>query len=194
MTEYKLAVVGGGGVGKSALTIQFIQGNFLEEYDPTIQDSYRKQATIDDKTCFLDILDTAGQEEFQALQDSYMRSQEGFLLVYSITDKKSLEELRNFREKILRVKDRDKVPMVIIGNKCDLESERQVSEADGKNLAAEFDVPFFEGSAKIPKNVHESFYALVKEVIKDKEYQEKNKKDSKKDSKKKGKKKGCIVL
>jgi GTPase KRas protein len=194
MTEYKLAVVGGGGVGKSALTIQFIQGNFLEEYDPTIQDSYRKQATIDDKTCFLDILDTAGQEEFQALQDSYMRSQEGFLLVYSITDKKSLEELRNFREKILRVKDRDRVPLVIIGNKCDLESERQVAESAGKNLAAEFGVPFFEGSAKIPKNVQESFYALVKEVIKDKEYQEKNKKDSKKDKKGGKKKGGCSVL
>ena len=58
MTEYKLVIVGGGGVGKSALTIQLIQNHFIDEYDPTIEDSYRKQVTIDDETCLLDILDT----------------------------------------------------------------------------------------------------------------------------------------
>lgn len=64
MTEYKLVIVGGGGVGKSALTIQLIQNHFIDEYDPTIEDSYRKQVTIDEETCLLDILDTAGQEEY----------------------------------------------------------------------------------------------------------------------------------
>ena len=69
MTEYKLVIVGGGGVGKSALTIQLIQNHFIDEYDPTIEDSYRKQVTIDDETCLLDILDTAGQEEYSAMRD-----------------------------------------------------------------------------------------------------------------------------
>ncbi|KAJ2412090.1 RAS1 protein, partial [Coemansia sp. RSA 2531] len=63
--EYKLVVVGGGGVGKSALTIQFIQSHFVDEYDPTIEDSYRKQCTIDNETAMLDVLDTAGQEEYR---------------------------------------------------------------------------------------------------------------------------------
>jgi len=63
-TEYKLVIVGGGGVGKSALTIQLIQNHFIDEYDPTIEDSYRKQVTIDDETCLLDILDTAGNTFF----------------------------------------------------------------------------------------------------------------------------------
>jgi hypothetical protein len=58
MTEYKLVIVGGGGVGKSALTIQLIQSHFVDEYDPTIEDSYRKQVNIDDETCLLDILGT----------------------------------------------------------------------------------------------------------------------------------------
>jgi small GTP-binding protein len=64
LREYKLVVVGGGGVGKSALTIQFIQSHFVDEYDPTIEDSYRKQCVIDDEVALLDVLDTAGQEEY----------------------------------------------------------------------------------------------------------------------------------
>ncbi|CEI96969.1 Putative Ras-like protein 2 [Rhizopus microsporus] len=63
--EYKLVMVGGGGVGKSALTIQFIQSHFVDEYDPTIEDSYRKQCIIDSETALLDVLDTAGQEEYR---------------------------------------------------------------------------------------------------------------------------------
>ena len=69
MTEYKLVVVGAGGVGKSALTIQLIQNHFVDEYDPTIEDSYRKQVVIDGETCLLDILDTAGQEEGAVQED-----------------------------------------------------------------------------------------------------------------------------
>ena len=77
---YKLVVVGAGGVGKSALTIQLIQNQFMEEYDPTIEDSYRKQVVVDKEACYLDILDTAGQEEYSAMKDQYMRTGEGFLI------------------------------------------------------------------------------------------------------------------
>ena len=66
--EHKLVVLGGGGVGKSALTIRLVTDNFLEEYDPTIEDSYRKQVKIDGEAALLDILDTAGQEEFDSMQ------------------------------------------------------------------------------------------------------------------------------
>eukprot|EP00490_Sorites_sp_Unknown_P007071 CAMPEP_0114656500 /NCGR_PEP_ID=MMETSP0191-20121206/12423_1 /TAXON_ID=126664 /ORGANISM="Sorites sp." /LENGTH=80 /DNA_ID=CAMNT_0001873811 /DNA_START=37 /DNA_END=276 /DNA_ORIENTATION=- len=69
--EYKIVVLGGGGVGKSALTIRLVNDNFLEEYDPTIEDSYRKQCDIDGTPCMLDILDTAGQDDFAALRDAW---------------------------------------------------------------------------------------------------------------------------
>mmetsp|Transcript_38734 Transcript_38734/g.62980 ORF Transcript_38734/g.62980 Transcript_38734/m.62980 type:complete len:80 (+) Transcript_38734:121-360(+) len=70
--EYKLAVLGSGAVGKSALTIRLVTDNFLDEYDPTIEDSYRKQAVIDNKVALLDILDTAGQDEFSSMQVSFL--------------------------------------------------------------------------------------------------------------------------
>jgi GTPase KRas protein len=166
MTEYKLVIVGGGGVGKSALTIQLIQNHFIDEYDPTIEDSYRKQVTIDEETCLLDILDTAGQEEYSAMRDQYMRTGQGFMLVYAITSRSSFDEIASFREQILRVKDKDKVPMVLIGNKCDLETERQVTTGEGQDLSKSFGCPFYESSAKTRINVEESFYELVREIRK----------------------------
>lgn len=124
--EYKIVVVGGGGVGKSALTIQFIQSHFVDEYDPTIEDSYRKQCVIDEEVALLDVLDTAGQEEYSAMREQYMRTGEGFLLVYSITSRNSFDEILTFQQQILRVKDKDYFPVVVVANKCDLEYERQV--------------------------------------------------------------------
>jgi len=167
MTEYKLVIVGGGGVGKSALTIQLIQNHFIDEYDPTIEDSYRKQVTIDEETCLLDILDTAGQEEYSAMRDQYMRTGQGFLCVYSITAKSTFDEITSFREQILRVKDKDKVPMILVGNKCDLEHERQVTTMEGQELSRNFGCPFLETSAKSRVNVEESFYQLVREIRKE---------------------------
>jgi len=167
MTEYKLVIVGGGGVGKSALTIQLIQNHFIDEYDPTIEDSYRKQVTIDNETCLLDILDTAGQEEYSAMRDQYMRTGQGFLMVYAITSRSSFEELVGFKDQILRVKDADRVPMAVVGNKSDLESERQVSNQEGADLARSFGAPFFETSAKTRVNVEECFYQIVREIRKD---------------------------
>ncbi|KAK5078502.1 RAS1 protein [Lithohypha guttulata] len=166
LREYKLVVVGGGGVGKSCLTIQLIQSHFVDEYDPTIEDSYRKQCVIDDEVALLDVLDTAGQEEYAAMREQYMRTGEGFLLVYSIDSKQSFDEIRTFQQQILRVKDKDYFPIIIVGNKCDLEQDRVVSKEEGMALARSFGCKFMETSAKQRINVEGAFYELVREIRK----------------------------
>ncbi|XP_078481733.1 ras-related protein R-Ras2 [Ciona intestinalis] len=172
-TAYRLVVVGGGGVGKSALTIQFIQSYFVTDYDPTIEDSYRKQCVIDGRVGNLDILDTAGQEEFSAMREQYMRSGEGFLLVFSVADKLSFNEIHNFHRQILRVKDRDEFPMILVGNKCDLETPpRCVTTSEAKAMAKEFGVPYIETSAMLKINVDQAFYDLVRSIREFQKYPE----------------------
>jgi len=134
--------------------------------DPTIEDSYRKQVEIDTETCLLDILDTAGQEEFSAMRDQYMRTGQGFLMVYDITTRTSFDEISSFRSQILRVKEDDHVPCVLVGNKSDLATQRVVTTTEGADLAKSFNCPFLESSAKARINVEESFFALVRTIRK----------------------------
>ncbi|XP_040566394.1 ras-related protein Rap1 [Lepeophtheirus salmonis] len=165
MREYKIVVLGSGGVGKSALTVQFVQGIFVEKYDPTIEDSYRKQVEVDNQQCMLEILDTAGTEQFTAMRDLYMKNGQGFVLVYSITAQSTFNDLQDLREQILRIKDTDDVPMVLVGNKCDLEDERVVGKDQGLNLAKQFNnCSFMETSAKAKIGVTHLFYDLVRQI------------------------------
>jgi len=164
--EYKLVVLGGGGVGKSALTIRLVTDNFLDEYDPTIEDSYRKQVVIDESPALLDILDTAGQEEFSSMQDQWMRDGKGFLLVYNITSRPTFDEVQTLYDKILRTKDTDRVPIVLVGNKCDLVNDRQISHDEGEALAKSWNCAFFETSAKTKINNEACFFELVRSIRK----------------------------
>ena len=165
-TEFKIVVLGRGGVGKSALTIQFVQSHFIEEYDPTIEDSYRKQILVDDKLCLLDILDTAGEEEYSAMRDQYMQMGEGFIMAYSITDRRSFDEQVQYYNQVLKVKDTDTIVCVLAGNKSDLTMDRQVSKEEAQELAERYNCPFFETSAKERTNVDEVFKECTRQISK----------------------------
>lgn len=166
MRDYKIVVLGAGGVGKSSVTVQFVQGVYVESYDPTIEDSYRKQIEIDGRACDLEILDTAGVAQFTAMRELYIKSGKGFLLVYSVTDENSLKELLALREQVLRIKDSDNVPMVLIGNKCDLEEDRVLSIEDGMQVSQDWGlVPFYETSAMYKTNVDEAFVDVVRQIM-----------------------------
>ncbi|KAM5129664.1 GTP-binding protein Rit1 [Mantella aurantiaca] len=162
--EYKLVMLGAGGVGKSAMTMQFISHRFPEDHDPTIEDAYKIRIRIDDEPANLDILDTAGQAEFTAMRDQYMRAGEGFILCYSITERRSFQEIREFKQLIYRVRRNDDTPVVLVGNKSDLSHLRQVSEEEGVAVAREFSCPFFETSAAFRYYIDDVFHALVREI------------------------------
>jgi len=165
LREYKIVVLGSGGVGKSALTVQFVQGIFVEKYDPTIEDSYRKQVEVDNTQCMLEILDTAGTEQFTAMRDLYMKNGQGFVLVYSIIAQSTFNDLPDLREQILRVKDCDDVPMVLVGNKCDLQDQRVITTEQGQELAKKFGgCAFLEASAKTKVNVEKIFHDLIRQI------------------------------
>ncbi|XP_061486045.1 ras-related protein Rap-2a isoform X2 [Rhineura floridana] len=104
MREYKVVVLGSGGVGKSALTVQFVTGTFIEKYDPTIEDFYRKEIEVDASPSVLEILDTAGTEQFASMRDLYIKNGQGFILVYSLVNQQSFQDIRPMRDQIIRVK------------------------------------------------------------------------------------------
>ncbi|KII62741.1 Ras-related protein Rap-1b [Thelohanellus kitauei] len=139
MGDINIVVMGPAGVGKSCTTTRFVQDKFIEKYDPTIEDSYRKEVTVGGKSVLLEILDTAGTEQFSALRNLYVKNGNAFMLVYS-------------------------VPIIIVGNKCDMVNERVVSTEKGKKFAESNNLLFMEISAKDNINVTQAFMALVEKI------------------------------
>lgn len=162
--QYKVVMLGSGAVGKSAITVQMVSGHFLSSYDPTIEDSYRTTININNKDIILNIIDTAGQEEFYALRDQYMRSGDGYIIVFSITSVTSFLEVNAIKEQlnmVLDVGDDTIIPIILVGNKCDLEEYRQVHSLDAQRLANEWKVKYFETSAKNKTNINKIFEELI---------------------------------
>ncbi|XP_050605937.1 GTPase KRas [Macaca thibetana thibetana] len=231
MTEYKLVVVGAGGVGKSALTIQLIQNHFVDEYDPTIENSfYLRMKYVDyrEKICKIKLtlksgirkalcdllktpksvssLDFCPEHQTLSLLGAYSKASKPGIPKPQAADwypPVACEELGctagrreclcyNFfffpREQIKRVKDSEDVPMVLVGNKCDLPS-RTVDTKQAQDLARSYGIPFIETSAKTRQGVDDAFYTLVREIRKHKEKMSKDGKKKKKKSKTK-----CVIM
>jgi len=165
---HKVIMVGSGGVGKSALTLQFMYDEFVEDYEPTKADSYRKNTVLAGNECQIDILDTAGQEDYAAIRDNYFRSGEGFLCIFSITERESFEMTQDFRDQILRVKGADSatdnIPFILVGNKSDIANRRQVPYEEAANLARSWRVDYVETSAKTRDNVDKIYYDLLQKI------------------------------
>jgi len=165
MREFNVVVLGAGGVGKSALTVRFTQDVFLENYDPTIEEEYRRLVTVDGITSQLEVLDTAGAEQFTALNEVYIKSGRGFVLVFSLTQEASLREVDNLRQQIYRIKGGSTtVPIVVVGTKSDLVNEREVQLSTISNLSQRWNLPFFETSAKKNWHVSEVFEDLIRQM------------------------------
>ena len=129
--------------------------------------NYKIQVVVDDKAVLLEILDTAGQDEFTAMQSQWISFGNAFAILYDVTKRASFDRTKNFHHKILMVKDCDQKkqpPIVLIGNKIDLEDQREVSTAEGEELAAQLDAIFFETSARTNTNITEAFHELTRRI------------------------------
>ena len=166
----QLGTLGDSGVGKSNLSSVYVNNKFEPEIIATIgfncliKDTIIKINNIE-KKIKIKIWDTAGQEKFKSVSVQYIKNCIGILLVYSIDERNSLNNLENWIKDIKDKTNYEKVPLILIGNKCDLEDERKVSKEEGEKFALKYNIKFFECSAKNNINVNQAFESLINEVV-----------------------------
>lgn len=160
--DYRVVVFGAGGVGKSSLVLRFVKGTFRDSYIPTIEDTYRQVISCDKSICTLQITDTTGSHQFPAMQRLSISKGHAFILVFSVTSRQSLEELKPIYEQICQIKgDTESIPIMLVGNKNDEDHNREVQTADGEAMAKKWKCAFMETSAKMNHNVKELFQELL---------------------------------
>lgn len=162
--QIKLLMIGDSGVGKTCLLLRYANDSFSPTFITTIGIDFKiKNIELDGKRIKLQIWDTAGQERFRTITTSYFRGAQGILLVYDVTDRGSFNSIRNWVGQIQQHADVH-VNKILIGNKCDIEEQRVVSFEEGKTLAKEYGIQFFETSAKNDMNVETGFQTVAREV------------------------------
>ncbi|NXH68590.1 DIRA2 protein, partial [Hydrobates tethys] len=160
--DYRVVVFRAGGVGKSSFVLRFVKGTFRECYIPTIEDTYRQVISCDKSICTLQITDTTGSHQFPAMQCLSISKGHAFILVYSITSRQSLEELKPIYEQICQIKgDVESIPIMLVGNKNDENQNREVDSSEGEAMAKKWKCAFMETSAKLNHNVKELFQELL---------------------------------
>ncbi|KAH9848434.1 ras-domain-containing protein [Lenzites betulinus] len=165
--RYTTVVLGAGGVGKSALVMRYGKNVFLDQYNPTIEEEYQVTVEYEGKRSHLQIIDTAGVEQFTGLNESYIEDGQGFVLVFSLTQETTLKDVDHIRQQIYRIKGGDQdIPMVVVGTKMDLNGEREVSSETMQELALRWGLPFYETSAKKSWHVNEVFNHLLSRMRK----------------------------
>ncbi|KAG1684711.1 GTP-binding protein Rheb [Nymphon striatum] len=164
--QRNLAIMGFRSVGKSSLTIQFVEGQFVDSYDPTIENTFRKSMKFNGQEYDLKLVDTAGQDEHSILPNSYFMEIHGYILVYSISSQKSFEVIKIIYDKLLDMTGLVSVPIVLVGNKVDLHMERVISYEQGKSVANEWKSAFIEASAKENESVSQMFTTILRQVEK----------------------------
>ena len=190
----KIGCFGESSVGKTYFAKNYIK-DIKDGFDlATVGVEYfiTNRILSDGKNYKIKICDTAGQERYRSLAINTIRRCDGIILMYSITNRNSFELISEWINNIYDLKDRE-TPIILIGNKCDLEDQRKVSREEGMNTAEKYKTIYFETSAKEGINVEEAIDVLLNKII-NKKKGEKEKKDNnlKLDSKKKNKKKRFI--
>jgi len=172
--NFKIVLLGEGCVGKTSLMLRYVQDQFNEKHLTTIQASFlSKNLTVDGVRVKLAIWDTAGQEKFHALGPIYYRDSNGAILVYDITDRDSFDRVQNWVKELRKMLG-EGIALVIVGNKCDLERQRKVTQEEAEAYAKTVGAEHFNTSAKLNKGVKELFLELTKKLLKRSEGQQRS--------------------
>lgn len=163
--EYKIVTLGEGRVGKTSLTLRFVHGLFHDDEQSTLQANFlSKTVNQEGNSVKLNIWDTAGQEKFRSIASNYYRQAKGALIVYDITDKSTFDRVVAW-VKELNQQAEPNISIVICGNKCDRESERQIPKQVAQDYARKIGAAHFHTSAKTGKGVDEAFQELAKNIV-----------------------------
>ena len=164
-----IMTLGNSEVGKTCYILKYTENFFQELYLTTVGIDFKiKTETINNKQYKLFLYDTTGQEKYKSIALNIIRNAQGIILMYDITNKKSFESIPEWIRSIRDAKG-DNFPMILLGNKLDKEDMRVISEKEGKELADEYGIKFFETSNKTGVNIQQTGMALVNEILKNKE-------------------------
>ena len=174
---YKIVVVGSSGVGKTAMVQRLIDQTFLEETQSTVGVEFKSyNITLDNETIRLNIWDTAGQERFRSVSKAYFRNAVGAILVYSINDNDSFNDLEAWINDLHQLAAQN-AAILLVGNKSDLD-DRRVTESEAQSFADRHGIEYLEASAKTGENIALLFRALIKTVMTNKEKNKNNQQTS----------------
>ena len=162
---FKVLLLGNSDVGKSSIILRYVEQTWSDIFVPTIGVDFKvKTLQINKKNVKMQIWDTAGQERFRTVVSSYFKGSHGIFIIYDITNRESFKNLENWLGEIEKNAS-DKVLKILIGNKCDLEQEREIQFEEGQAFANRNGMQFVETSAKNNTNINEAFEALAKLMI-----------------------------
>ena len=162
----KLCLLGNTSVGKTALINKFIDEKYQVDNEKTVEEQYDKYIKIKDEECILQITDTGGLEDYQNTLSVWIKSSEGFLLVYSINDKDSFDGIKMRYEKIKKYKKKKPYYVIIVGNKNDLEKERQVDKEEVDKFCNENNLKHFEICSSNVEEINKIFMKIAKKIYK----------------------------
>ena len=164
---YKIVILGDTSVGKTCFFNRYVDNTFEEKTLGTIGIEYRlKNVQLENgSTIKLQIWDTAGQERFNSISKSYYRGAHAIILIFSVDNKKSFENVKTWVNQI-KEETNEKITLILVGNKIDLVDKREIMESEGEELANEFDINYYECSAKTGENINLAFNELIKKMVK----------------------------
>ena len=185
---YKILLLGDSSVGKTCFLMRYTDNTFQDIHMSTIGLDYKlKNVQLEDgKMVKIQVWDTAGQDRFRSITKNYYKGAHGIILIYDVTENKSFENVKNWMNQI-KEEVSEKVTIILVGNKIDDEEHRKITTEQGESMAKEFDIMFFECSAKTGENIEQTFKEVTMKIVENFSNVEekgttkiKNKKDKKK--------------